>query len=63
MARVLISAITAFTGIARMAGRKARRAAGAAARQCCQSAIATGIAQKTYVYRLPWRTIDRTVTR
>jgi hypothetical protein len=26
-------------------------------------AIATGIAQKTYVYRLPWRTIDRTVTR
>ena len=26
-------------------------------------AIATGIAQKTYVYRLPWRTIDRTLTR
>lgn len=26
-------------------------------------AIATGIAQKTYVYRLPWRTVDRTLTR
>jgi hypothetical protein len=26
-------------------------------------AVATGIAQKTYVYRLPWRTIDRTLTR
>jgi hypothetical protein len=26
-------------------------------------AIATGIAEKTYVYRLPWRTIDRTLTR
>jgi hypothetical protein len=24
-------------------------------------AVATGIAQKTYVYRLPWRTIDRTL--
>jgi hypothetical protein len=26
-------------------------------------AIATGIAQKTYIYRIPWRTIDRTLTR
>jgi hypothetical protein len=45
MATALITAITAFTGIARIAGRKARRAAGVAARQCCRSAIATGKAR------------------